>query len=834
MKNQRFLLLVFCLITVFAYGQNSKTVVIKCNGNQFEFSGVRSAAQREEIDFEVSGLDATCCKKESLRVNVKNGDVPLALDWAGDALPTFFMTAADATLEFTCENLKGTTVIKRERTPATFTRGTTLQDAIQLSEWWKEIGSGDSSNLGNVEQLLRAYSLDSADFAIIAFLNNYRRLQSPTQRIAQPTGTGTTATLSQAPSTPAAPLSGIFSPTLVVDALAKFAAKRFKQELTIAYLDRFRDSLRSPRFTELRTLFPRTFHTLTSADVFDYTHYFQALHENAQTDLFNLPENTANLVRLKKDSIDPQAYPVILAALDLPRLLETRVPASAAVEFLAYRDYVDMAPGSQTVYGNSARLLGIFSKHLHSWGADTTATGWAGENYLLQLASDPDVFNFWMALVLKQEGANLATIYFGTNTVYSILNTHLPALNTQIRETVARFAEVQGAARQLVDVSKADSLTKRDLFFRYTGATLALLNTQVNLAASVMPAAGRAQCDTVSQLLKAGRNLVEFAHSKRYGDAISVALEIFKLIYRKLEPAPTTARTTTTMTLEEAKDKKKLARAAKKMAKKARRKAKGTGQESVAEAVLNQVKARLKTAKENAKAICKGNSSEQIGQYIAAAQQANRLDTVIETRRRADLLSRLDKYGNLLVSLANAQTSDQLVDVLEKVAAPVQSYRKKREAGNFSVGINLYPGLAYGLEYQLDSVGSATSKKGDFIAFTTPVGVSLDCGMGKAGSLSVFVSLIDIGAVTAFRLTDTVSVLPELTWKNVFAPGLHFMWGIPKSPLVLGVGAQYGPALRKVDIDENKNAIEASHFRFGVSLTVDVPLFYLHSGKHRK
>ncbi|MEQ1745861.1 MAG: hypothetical protein ABMA02_10570, partial [Saprospiraceae bacterium] len=638
--------------------------------------------------------------------------------------------------------------------------------------------------------------------------------------------------------TPASALSGIFSPTLVVDALAKFAAKRFKQELTIAYLNRFRDSLMSPKFLELRTLFPRTFHTLASANVFDYTHYFQSLHENAQTDLFNLPENTANLVRLKKDSMDPQAYPVILAALDLPRMLETRMPASAAVEFLAYRDYIHLDSGRQTVYGNSARLLGIFSKHLHSWGTDTTATGWASEQHLARLVADEDVFNFWMALVLKNEETDLETIYFNGMTVYSILNTRLPALNAQVRETVARFAEVQGAARQLTDVSKADSLAKRDLFFRYTGAAFGLLIAQVNLAKSASPTdrAHQAWCDKTVHLLKAGQDLAAFAHSKRFGDAVSVALEIFKLIYRELAPVPATPATSATsaMTLEEVKYKRTLAYKAKYLAKKAHRKAKGTGMEAKAKIALDTANAHLDTLRNWVKNIRYKKGTDQINNLITQAEQANMLDMVDETNRRTDLLSRLDKYGNLLVSVANAQTSDQLLEILEKVAAPVQSYRKKRQAGNFSVGINLYPGVAYGLEHQLDSLGADSGKKGDFIAFTTPVGVSFDWGMGKAGSLSLFASIIDIGAVTAFRLTDTVSTLPELTWKNVFAPGLHVMWGIPNSPLTLGFGAQYGPAIRKVDIDNNKNVIEASHFRVGAILTVDVPLFYIHSGGRRK
>lgn len=661
----------------------------------------------------------------------------------------------------------------------------------------------------------------------MTYLKTYKKELSTTAN----QGTGNlieASAFSQSEETPPAKLSGIFSPTLVIDALGKFAAKRFRQELTVAYLQRFRDTLLSPQYAELGLLLPQTYHTLLHADVFAYADFFQSMHENAQTDLYNLPENAGNLVRKKEDEIDPQAFPVVLASLDLPRILQLRMPASNAIEFLAYRDYVYLDTDRQTLYGNTARSLGIFSKHLHSWG-DSTATGWAKEPYLAQLVADKDVFNFWMALMLKKETLDLQQITITTDSgkkrLYDLLNVQLPATETYLRELIARFAETQGAAQQLVLLRDANQTTGNDRFFKYSDAVFGLLSANIRLAKALAPKDSllNVRCDRILQYLKTGQDLVAFAQSKRFGDALSAALALFRFIYADLAPnaAPGKLCETVAQNQAELALAKEACRAAKNALKQAQ---KGSDEALIAKAkeLVSKADAMLTAKKQTYKAFKNGNPTD----LLKAAEAAAQLDKATKRQHLLAWLSRLDKYGNLLVSMANAQNSDQLLAILDRAAAPLQSYRKKRAASHFSASINLYPGLAGGVERQLET--GSNKKEGTFVAFTTPLGLSLDYGTGKAGSFGVFLSLIDIGAVTAFRLKDTVSLLPELTWKNVFAPGGYLTWGIPKSPLTLGLGAQYGPALRKVDV-KNSTAIEASHFRFGLSLTVDVPLLFLHS-----
>lgn len=734
---------------------------------------------------------------------------------------SFYMPKEATPITVKCNGTQELTFMLNVDTGAPESNGiNTLQDAIQLAGLWKEYQS-TGKGLADMQAIIKANGLNRQTVYLKDYPDTlFKRASTVTDSIQRPLSTSSkTAEASSSSSVPAAGLSGLFSPTLIIDGLAKFAAKRFRQELTIAYLQKFRDTLISPQYEELGVMLPRTYHTILNGDVFNYTSFFQSLHENAQTDLYNLPENSANLVRLKEAEIDPEAYPVILASLDLPRLLELRIPASNAIEMLAFRDYIYLEKGKQTVYGNTARLLGIFSTHIHSWDK-ATATGWVDANHLQKMIADKDVFNFWMAILLKKDSLTLQQITLhidGADTsLYSLLTTKLPQAKQFTTELLARFNEVEIAGKQLLELSQKDSITAKDRFFKYTTATLGLVEAQIKLVQQLAKddLATQERCKKLIHIVKAGKDLSVFAHNKRFGDALSVALEIFRLIYDEtqrrsiqVDSAKMAAYLKAKTTLEQAQELRQIVEI---------------------KATKSLLKAAESHYKTTGKAL-KDDEKEKVKSYIKKIKNGSvPSDQHIVTKKHIEVFLRLlDKYGNLLVTIADAKDSDQILAVLEKTAAPVQSYRLKRASRVFSASINMYPGFAFGREYQLDEKGDFTDNYGQVAAFTTPIGLSLNWGLKRLGTLSAFVSVLDIGAVTAFRLRDTVSVLPDLKWKNVYAPGAYVMWGIPRSPLTLGAGVQYGPALRTVDV-VNGIDIKASHLRYGVSLTVDVPLYYVH------
>lgn len=700
-----------------------------------------------DITFDVAALN--CCNPDKLKIRVKKSNSARAtvLDWAKNERQ-FTLDSPGAELNFECSGSKGKLTLRQlSATPAGSVTtppapsgptappppasptneiyvGNTLQDALELSRLWKAIRRNPGpTDLEAAQRILEHHNITPADFQRIVYLKKYALLD-PADKVSSAPG-APIFTLKTSAAQPASGLGNFFSPTLVADALGKFAAKRFKEELTLAFLQRFRDTLQSPAFDEMRILFPRTFYTVSYADPFQYSQFYQSLHENAQSDLSQLPENMSAVVRGRKAQIDPEVYPAMLGGLDAIQLLEARMPASAAIEMLAYRDYINLE--QQSVYGNGVRTLGIFSKHLHAFG-ESTPTGWGTDAQLAALLTDRDAFSFWMALLLKNDEEDLSKIRFGNNSLFELLNLEGTNAENAARNLTTRFAGMSATARlSAIADNRSEGLQESA---RYLQSAFELIETAIEIAEVLDKNSPPLRYQRARSVLRAARNLDQFARSGRYGDALSVGIETIRLLY------PADPRT-------------------------------------------------------------------------------------------ENLLSRVDRYGNLLVAMANAQNSDEIVALLEEVAAPVQSYRKKRGSDNLTVSLNLYPGLAGGMEYQLPESESGGAAQGGFFAFTTPVGLSIDKGVGKNGSIGLFFSLIDVGAITAFRLQDGVSLLPELKWANLFAPGMYLQFGLGKTPLSLGLGGQYGPALRQVGTDGQGNDISARHFRAGVSLTVDVPLLFI-------
>lgn len=162
----------------------------------------------------------------------------------------------------------------------------------------------------------------------------------------------------------------------------------------------------------------------------------------------------------------------------------------------------------------------------------------------------------------------------------------------------------------------------------------------------------------------------------------------------------------------------------------------------------------------------------------------------------------LVKYGTFIANVAQAESSDDVQSAIEAIALPVGSASIKRISKS-NIALNAYVGLSPGYEYN----GETEEAKWIFGVFS-PVGIAFSWGHYKKkstgcyserGSSSLFLSIVDISAFSTFRFNDSeTEQLPEVNLGNIFAPGLYYIYGIPKVPVSLGVGGQLGPQLRTI------------------------------------
>jgi hypothetical protein len=218
---------------------------------------------------------------------------------------------------------------------------------------------------------------------------------------------------------------------------------------------------------------------------------------------------------------------------------------------------------------------------------------------------------------------------------------------------------------------------------------------------------------------------------------------------------------------------------------------------------------------------------------------------VVDENGLKKITENLVKYGTFMASVANAKTSEEVKKVIENFALPAGSARIKRTSA-FNVSVNAYPGIYGGYE-KIKGVDPNWDGSFNSYGVTAPIGIAASCGqrnflcMGKRNwSYSLFLSLIDVGAVAAFRFqNDTVESVPTIKLKDIIAPGAFFSIGIPKCPLSLNVGVQLGPNLREItsspDSPDLKNDYSSNiYWRYSISLCVDIPILNLANRTDRR
>lgn len=177
----------------------------------------------------------------------------------------------------------------------------------------------------------------------------------------------------------------------------------------------------------------------------------------------------------------------------------------------------------------------------------------------------------------------------------------------------------------------------------------------------------------------------------------------------------------------------------------------------------------------------------------------------------------LIKYGTFMATVAQAENSDQIAAAIETAALPSGSSSIKRKS-SFNVSLNAYVGWFGGSEKIVDS-----GEESFVTGLTSPIGVAVSWGrieLGIIQGFTLFASIIDIGAITTYRFDDNNDAqdLPELSFENIIAPGIHGYINFRNSPLSLGGGYQLGPSTREI------NGVNESIRRWHITLAVDIPL----------
>lgn len=179
------------------------------------------------------------------------------------------------------------------------------------------------------------------------------------------------------------------------------------------------------------------------------------------------------------------------------------------------------------------------------------------------------------------------------------------------------------------------------------------------------------------------------------------------------------------------------------------------------------------------------------------------LGVVFELRRRrgAGLDTRvLDGVTRALAfgtELAEAETAEDVEQVLESFAAPVGSYARKRH----QIGVSVTALLAAQTGFELYPTRSRRSlpSVGGLLGFQLSLGLDFTLPLQSWGSLGLYFPVLNLSPFASFAAGDDLEAEPAFEGASFVSPGLFVRWGIGDTPFVVGGGVSYTPDLRRYD-----------------------------------
>jgi hypothetical protein len=613
-----------------------------------------------------------------------------------------------------------------------YTPGNVFNDAAILSD--------SKSDTAIFKKIVRYYYQIDDSLPINPYLTGLPNFSVRTNEIISRNSWTWQAATNQSSTRVTSGIESILSPVKIADGLGTFIADRFKEELTMKYIQTFRDSLTSKdAIYHYSQLLPKTFISLKTYDnIFDYKQFITALKEAFKDDLDHLASNSIpfaeTIVNTLPSSIhfNRQQFYFFLAIADysINKIPNGESPLNIFSKSLySTRNLNSLPPNVKA----ALEIAGIICENLRN------SNNIIIEQNLNTLVSNPDHINAFLGLLICKESAKLSRInidrvtaynYFkGTSTV-TVINDFIEIIKAikKIQIEIEGYKITDKKMSDLVKVINATSLSAKKVLIRLDKTDSTLV-------------------ESAYQLVGISTNIMEYADEQKYGLMIT---ELLKL--------------------------------------------------------LDSLK------------VSKGNP----------------------------IYDNIHKYGPFIANVAQAKSATEVKEALESAALPVGSYKIKRSSF-FDISFNAYAGLFVGGEHYLSQLADGVDQNAINYGFTAPVGLAFSWGHRKEGkadretsittfkrdkkdyhltgkSSSIFVSIIDVGAITAFRLTnDKTKSLPEFTWNNILAPGIYYIKGWKDSPLTWGLGIQSGPQLR--EIKNNTAVLDGSNISARLFVAVDIPIF---------
>jgi len=603
-------------------------------------------------------------------------------------------------------------------------------------------------------------------------------------------------------------LSGVFGLDVsnLSRGLSLFLIDRAKQELNAAFFNRLKNHFKN--YHELTALFPKTTKSLSTLVSNHYSEMLPALRVSFHEDLKHIPVNFDEVLSLPKYREFLNELPeirLVIRSLRLANKIDdgSMNPAEIITSLSRFPEWEeDFNPDKPYIknFGVSIKLAEIFSASLRS---DDSNRVWITAKQFEAMNSDRVHFQIYLGLIYQQI-KNGDLLFYTVKEELGIITPgeEVPITDLLVNKTDIIFS-IQNQLSKFIDLAQRvdksigqirehsgenGSKPSADELYQYYNTAIDIVDFSVEVTNAIKP--NNIDIDTPLKLLRTATDIYLNCSLENYTAAISdvvvVLEEINKLFNEKNSDVIRSKKDLTeSLKVEE----KKLKKDGKKK------------EEISNNATVSDFKKKIAL-------------TDSTARYIES------FDNSIKFIR---------KYGLFIANVVEAEDAEGVKAAIESAVLPVGSSAiKKNSSWNISVQANL------GAMFAFNTPSTMTNAWDAPLRLTAPIGISFNTGFRKGGSLGLNLVVLDVGAIVDYELSmDTVSTTNgngsasvdySIKLGQIFSPGAFLSYGLPCNiPIALSFGAQYGPGLAR--IESGGSTIVQSGWRYGITLTVDIPLF---------
>ena len=555
--------------------------------------------------------------------------------------------------------------------------------------------------------------------------------------------------------------------TKYANAIADIMIERAKQELTIAFFNRFKKFAEDN--PEFEILFPKTTDNLSNLLTYTYPQMLPALRNGFFEDIKQITYHLDDVLELPRYQRLLENFPevkVAIRSVNLVHELESKSSNAADIikGFASFKEWADINTNNHYTnafknFGASVKLGKIFSESLRE--QDTSLhTIWVTMDDVKKMLQDQMFFNIYMGLIYQECKINEIKFYLNNSTlefaddVLAKQRDNLLIFQAKITEFITLGNRV---SETLVDIKSKQTTSNQDIY-NYINVSIDV----VEYAQGIAKIFDRQLIsDDYLLIAKKSNSLYKDIYSEEYTQAVNDAIDILSQVHYLIKNNS------------------------------------NSGGKDSSGRLLTDSLGHLLTFVEKVKpyALFMANMVEAKSESQVKAA----LENVILPVGSSTVKKNATGWGNI-----SAQSYlGAYWNTSSSVSNSVGSWTDK--FGVIApIGISWTPGF---LSLQRNGCFSLF-----FSAFD--LGAIVDYKLKKDSTIA-----------SDGSKEEVISKDYKVQLGQILSPGAYIVYGFPWNlPLSLGFGAQYGPGLSKIDAG-NKAVVANPSVRWNAFLAVDIPLF---------